>query len=105
MDIFLSKSFECFEYLFTGHTVYLEKGKKSGPNIQGIRVIPIENKIIVRLSDLKPIQLKILELLHLPAEIYLGLNQLSFSYFDKTLKFPPVQTFSPKTLLPFERSQ
>ena len=46
MDIFLSKCrLSCFEYLFTGHTVYLEKGKKSGLNMQGIRVIPIENKI------------------------------------------------------------
>lgn len=45
-------------------------------------IIPIEDKIVVKLTQLKPIQLKILKLLNIDPEIYLGLNKLSFSYFD-----------------------
>lgn len=45
-------------------------------------IMPIEDKIIVKLTKLKPIQLKILELLKMSPEIYLGFNKLSFSYFD-----------------------
>jgi len=47
-----------------------------------LTIVSIENKIHVKISDLKPIQLKILELLKISPEIYLGINQLSFSHFD-----------------------
>jgi len=45
-------------------------------------IMPIGDKIIVKISDLKPIQLKILELLKLPPETYLRFNELNFSHFD-----------------------
>ena len=44
-------------------------------------IISIENKTVVKISDLKPIQLKILEALNIPPEIYLSFNNL-FSHFD-----------------------
>ena len=47
-----------------------------------LNIVSVENKIYVNISDLKPVQLKILELLKVPPEIYRGLNQLSFSHFD-----------------------
>lgn len=45
-------------------------------------IMPIGDDIIVKISDLKPIQLKILELLKLPPETYLRFNQLIFSHSD-----------------------
>jgi len=45
-------------------------------------IVPMENKNFVQVSKLSPIQLKILELLKIPAEIYYGLNQLNFSSND-----------------------
>ena len=42
-------------------------------------IIPMENKSFIKVSDLKPIQLKILKLLKIPPEIYTGFNQLNFS--------------------------
>lgn len=45
-------------------------------------IMPIGDDIIVKISDLKPIQLKILELLKLPPETYLKFNQLFFSHSD-----------------------
>lgn len=47
-----------------------------------LNIVSVENKIYVKISDLRPIQLKILELLKIPPEIYLGFNQKSFSHFD-----------------------
>ena len=47
-----------------------------------LNIVSVENKIYVNISDLKPVQLKILELLKVPPEIYRGFNQLSFSHFD-----------------------
>ena len=44
--------------------------------------LEIGNKIIMQLSDLKPIHLKILKFLKIPPESYLNLNNLSFSHFD-----------------------
>lgn len=45
-------------------------------------IIPMGNKNFIKVSDLKPIQLKVLELLKIPPEIYTGLNQLNFSNID-----------------------
>lgn len=45
-------------------------------------IMPIGNQIIVKISDLKPIQLKILELLKIPPETYSSFNKLVFSDFD-----------------------
>jgi len=45
-------------------------------------IIPMENKSFIKISDLKPIQLKILKLLKIPPEIYTGFNQLKFSSID-----------------------
>lgn len=45
-------------------------------------IASVENKIYVHLRGLKPIQLKILELLKMPSETYLGLNELVFSSYD-----------------------
>lgn len=45
-------------------------------------IMPIGDKTIVKISDLKPIQLKILELLKLPPETYSRFNELIFSHFD-----------------------
>lgn len=45
-------------------------------------IVPMENKTFVKISDLKPIQLKILELLKIPPETYLSFNELVFSYYD-----------------------
>jgi transposase len=45
-------------------------------------IVPIENKKFVKISDFKPIQLKILELLNISPEIYSRFNQLSFSNID-----------------------
>lgn len=47
-----------------------------------LNIVSVENKIHVNISDLKPVQLKLLELLKIPPEIYRGFNQLSFSRFD-----------------------
>ena len=47
-----------------------------------LTVVSIEDKIHVKISDLKPIQLKILELLKIPPEIYTGMNELFFSHSD-----------------------
>ena len=47
-----------------------------------LTIVAIENKIYVKIEDLKPIQQKILDLLKIPPETYLGMNQLFFSYFD-----------------------
>ena len=47
-----------------------------------LTIVSVENKIHVKVSDLKPIQIKILQLLKIPPEIYLGMNQLFFSHFD-----------------------
>ena len=47
-----------------------------------LTVVSVENKIHVNVSDLKPIQLKILELLKIPPEIYTGMNELFFSHSD-----------------------
>lgn len=47
-----------------------------------LNIVSVENKIYVNISDLKPVQLKILELLKIPPEIYRGFNQFSFSNFD-----------------------
>lgn len=47
-----------------------------------LTVVSIENKLHVKLTDLKPIQLKILELLKIPPEIYTGMNELFFSHSD-----------------------
>lgn len=45
-------------------------------------IVSFENKTFVKISDLKPIQLKILEALNIPPETYLGFNKLIFSHFD-----------------------
>ena len=45
-------------------------------------ILPVEDKMIIKISDLKPIQLKILDLLNISPEVYLGLNELVFSHFD-----------------------
>lgn len=42
-------------------------------------IMPVGDNIIVKLTDLKPIQSKILDLLKLEPEIYLKLNQIIFS--------------------------
>jgi len=47
-----------------------------------LTVISIEDKIHVKIADLKPIQLEILELLKIPPEIYTGMNELFFSHSD-----------------------
>lgn len=47
-----------------------------------LTVVSIEDKIHVKIADLKPIQLKILELLKIPPEIYTGMNELFFSHSD-----------------------
>ena len=47
-----------------------------------LTIVSVENKIYVKVSELKPIQVKILQLLKIPPEIYLGMNQLFFSHFD-----------------------
>lgn len=47
-----------------------------------LSIVSVENKIYVKISDLKPVQAQILKLLNLDPEIYLGINKLSFSYFD-----------------------
>lgn len=45
-------------------------------------IMTIEGKTIVKMSPLKPIQLKILELLEIPPEIYNEFNKFFFSYYD-----------------------
>ena len=45
-------------------------------------IIPVGENTIVKLTKLKPIQLKILDLLNLNADIYLRLNQMIFSKED-----------------------
>ena len=45
-------------------------------------IMTIEDKTIVKMSPLKPIQLKILELLEIPPEIYNEFNKFFFSYYD-----------------------
>lgn len=47
-----------------------------------LSVVSIEDKTYVKISELKPIQLQLLKLLNISPEIYLGMNQLSFSHFD-----------------------
>lgn len=47
-----------------------------------LTIVSVENKIYVNISELKPVQLKLLELIKLPPEIYQGFNQLSFSQFS-----------------------
>lgn len=47
-----------------------------------LTIVSIEDKIYVKIEDLKPIQQKILDLLKIPPETYLGMNQLFFSHFD-----------------------
>ena len=47
-----------------------------------LNIVSVENKIYVKVSELKPIQLKLLELLKIPPEIYTGMEQLSFSHLD-----------------------
>jgi len=47
-----------------------------------LNIVSVENKIYVKVSELKPIQLKLLELLNIPPEIYIGMEQLSFSHLD-----------------------
>jgi len=49
-------------------------------------IIPVGTENLVKITDLKPIQLKILELLKIPPEIYTGFNQLTFSniHFSET---------------------
>lgn len=47
-----------------------------------LSIVSVENKIYVKVDDLKPIQLKILQLLKIPPESYLGMNQLSFFQLD-----------------------
>lgn len=47
-----------------------------------LSIVSVGNKIYVKVDDLKPIQLKILQLLKIPPESYLGMNNLSFSQFD-----------------------
>ena len=47
-----------------------------------LNVVSVENKIYIKVSELKPIQLKLLELLKIPPEIYMGIEQLSFSHLD-----------------------
>ena len=47
-----------------------------------LTIVSIEDKIYVKIEDLKPIQQKILDLLKIPHETYLGMNQLFFSHFD-----------------------
>lgn len=45
-------------------------------------VVPMENQIFIKISDLKPVQLQILKLLKIPPEIYRNLEQIPFSRFD-----------------------
>ena len=45
-------------------------------------IVSMEEKTFVKISDLKPIQLKILKLLDIPPEIYLGFNELVFSNYE-----------------------
>lgn len=45
-------------------------------------VVPIENKTFIKISELKPIQLQILNLLKISPDIYLSLEQISFSQLD-----------------------
>lgn len=47
-----------------------------------LTIVSVENKIHIKVSDLKPVQRKILQLLKIPPETYLGMNQLFFSHFD-----------------------
>lgn len=47
-----------------------------------LTIVSVEDKIYVKIEDLKPIQQKILDLLKIPPETYLGMNQLFFSHFD-----------------------
>ncbi len=47
-----------------------------------LNIVSVDNNIYINISDLKPIQLKILDLLNFKTEIYRGFKQLSFSYFD-----------------------
>ena len=47
-----------------------------------LNIVSIDNKIYINISDLKPVQLKILECLKIPPEIYQGFSQFSFSRFD-----------------------
>jgi len=47
-----------------------------------LTVVEIENKIYVKISELNPNQLKILQLLKIPLEVYRGMNKLLFSHFD-----------------------
>ena len=47
-----------------------------------LTIVSIEDKIYVKIEDLKPIQQKILDLLKIPPETYLGMNQLFFSHLD-----------------------
>lgn len=45
-------------------------------------VLPMQGQSIIKITDLKPIQLQILELLKIPPDIYLSLEQIPFSQFD-----------------------
>lgn len=45
-------------------------------------IMPLEDKMIIKMTPLKLIQLKILELLEIPPEIYQGFNKFFFSYYD-----------------------
>lgn len=45
-------------------------------------VMPMQNETVVKISELKPVQLQILKILKISPEIYLGLEQIPFSQFD-----------------------
>ena len=45
-------------------------------------IVSMGNKTFVKISDLTPIQVKILELLKIPPETYLSFNKLVFSHFE-----------------------
>ena len=47
-----------------------------------LTIIDVESKIYVKVSELNPVQLQILNLLKTSPEVYTGMNKLSFSHFD-----------------------
>lgn len=47
-----------------------------------LNIVAISSQIHVAVSDLTPTQLQIIDLLNFSPEIYLGMNQLSFSKFN-----------------------
>ena len=45
-------------------------------------ILPFDDQTIIKVTRLKPVQIQLLDLLHLKPKIFSGLEQISFSGFD-----------------------